>query len=76
MIRSPTLCSLAWLLVTPMVFPGETSRAESPSQVSVAEARYELPATEEGLPGEGPLRRYEGYVNGWRTRRARWAQRQ
>ncbi|MDA1039190.1 MAG: sulfatase-like hydrolase/transferase [Planctomycetota bacterium] len=76
MIRSPTLCSLAWLLVTPMVFPGETSRAESPSQVSTAGARYELPATEEGLPGEGPLRRYEGYVNGWRTRRARWSQRQ
>lgn len=76
MIRSPTLCSLAWLLVTPMVFPGETSRAESPSQVAAAGARYELPATEEGLPGEGPLRRYEGYMNGWRTRRARWAQRQ
>ncbi len=75
MIRSVTLCSLACILVALSVFPWKTSRAESPSQVAGAGARYELPATEEGLPGEGPLRRYEGYVNGWRTRRARWAQR-
>ncbi|MFT5328913.1 MAG: lysophospholipase L1-like esterase, partial [Planctomycetaceae bacterium] len=41
----------------------------------VAADQFELPATEEGLPGEGALRRYEGYVKRWPQLRAAWAKR-
>lgn len=37
-----------------------------------ADDQFALPATEEGLPGEGALRRYPGYVKNWTTRRAQW----
>lgn len=36
---------------------------------------FELPKSEAGLPGEGKLRRYEGYVKRWATARAAWAKR-
>ena len=38
-------------------------------------ARYALPApeAEASLPGEGALRRYEGYVKRWNTIRPQWA---
>ena len=38
-------------------------------------ARYALPApeAEAGLPGEGALRRYDGYVKRWNTIRPQWA---
>ena len=32
---------------------------------AIAENPFALPASEEGLPGEGNLRRYEGYVKRW-----------
>ncbi len=44
-----------------------------PAATVTAENRFDLPATEEGLPGEGPLRRYAGYVKNWSTRRSKWA---
>lgn len=34
---------------------------------------YDLPANEAGLPGEGALRRYDGYVKRWPEFRAKWA---
>ncbi len=38
-------------------------------------SHYALPATEAeaGLPGEGALRRYDGYVKRWNTIRPQWA---
>ena len=41
----------------------------------VAADPYALPASEEGLKGEGALRRYEGYVKRWPQFRATWAKR-
>jgi CubicO group peptidase (beta-lactamase class C family)/lysophospholipase L1-like esterase len=35
--------------------------------------RFALPVSENGLPGEGALRRYEGYVKRWAEFRAAWA---
>ena len=32
--------------------------------------RFAIPATDEGLPGAGPIRRYDWFQNLWRTRRA------
>jgi N-sulfoglucosamine sulfohydrolase len=36
---------------------------------------FTLPANEEGLPGEGKLRRYDGYVKAWHDRREAWSKR-
>jgi len=58
--RLPLLFSL--FLGTPAAV--DLSRAEDP---------FALPASEEGLPGEGELRRYDGYVKGWARRRRGWA---
>jgi hypothetical protein len=41
----------------------------------VAADQFELPTSEDGLPGEGALRRYEGYVKRWPQLRAAWAKR-
>jgi lysophospholipase L1-like esterase len=37
--------------------------------------RFAIPTTDEGLPGAGPIRRYEWFQNLWRERRSAWAQR-
>jgi len=58
--------------------PGIT-KAESPkvsptrpTQTGVP-ASIRLPATDEGLPGAGPIRRYDWFRNLWQTRRSAWA---
>ena len=35
----------------------------------------EIPATDEGLPGAGPIRRYDWFKNLWRKKRSGWAKR-
>jgi lysophospholipase L1-like esterase len=39
------------------------------------EARLEIPATNEGLPGAGPIRRYDWFQKTWLDRRQPWAKR-
>ncbi len=36
--------------------------------------RFAIPATDDGLPGAGPIRRYEWFQKLWRERRSVWAQ--
>ena len=38
-------------------------------------ASLEIPATDEGLPGAGPIRRYDWFRGLWSERRAAWAKR-
>ena len=38
-------------------------------------AEVELPATDDGLPGTGPIRRYDWFRNLWKQRRSAWAPR-
>ncbi|HUL54034.1 MAG TPA: G-D-S-L family lipolytic protein, partial [Opitutaceae bacterium] len=45
------------------------------AQPAPADSRYQLPATDDGLPGAGPLRRYDWFQNLWMQRRSAWAQR-
>src|SRR5262245_58061617 len=40
-----------------------------------AKPTIELPATDDGLPGTGPLRRYDWFRKLWSERRSAWAQR-
>ena len=39
------------------------------------ESRFELPASDEGLPGAGPLRRYDWFKKLWTEKRSGWAKR-
>jgi lysophospholipase L1-like esterase len=36
---------------------------------------FQLPATDEGLPGQGPIRRYDWFRKLWNERRGAWARR-
>ena len=37
--------------------------------------RFQIPATDDGLPGAGPIRRYDWFRNLWSQRRSAWAER-
>lgn len=38
-----------------------------------AEGNFEIPATDDGLPGAGPIRRYDWFKKLWQTKRSGWA---
>jgi lysophospholipase L1-like esterase len=54
---------------------GCSGSAAAASQVPADRAadRFEIPATDEGLPGAGPIRRYDWFRQLWRERRSEWA---
>ncbi len=43
--------------------------------VSTAAASLQIPPTDDGLPGQGPIRRYDWFRNLWSDRRTKWATR-
>ncbi|HVV70299.1 MAG TPA: GDSL-type esterase/lipase family protein [Verrucomicrobiae bacterium] len=51
----------------------ETPRAQDSPAVPVSQTQ--LPPTDDGLPGQGPIRRYDWFRNLWNQRRAAWAER-
>jgi lysophospholipase L1-like esterase len=61
---------LAYLSV--FVFFEIPAVAQEASQPTM-DPRFVLPATDEGLPGAGPIRRYEGFQKKWASRRAIFA---
>ena len=38
-------------------------------------SKFAIPATDKGLPGEGPIRRYQWFQNLWEKKRTGWATR-
>jgi lysophospholipase L1-like esterase len=46
-----------------------------PAQTLPAAARFEIPATDDGLPGAGPIRRADWFRKTWTDRRSAFAQR-
>src|SRR5579863_3648455 len=63
---------LLWsLLVAVLGFSAVSQPASTPS----TDARFEIPATDDGLPGSGPIRRYDWFRKLWTERRTAWAQR-
>lgn len=48
--------------------------AEDTAPQTALEQRLALPPTDEGLPGAGPLRRYDWFKKLWLQRRLNWAQ--
>jgi lysophospholipase L1-like esterase len=47
----------------------------TPTLTSAQDAKFELPATDDGIPGAGPLRRYEWFKKLWVEKRSGWAKR-
>jgi lysophospholipase L1-like esterase len=43
------------------------------AQAPAPEDRFAIPATDDGLPGQGPIRRYDWFRSLWRERRSAWA---
>ena len=69
----PRCAAAAILLVlgATIAFPAPASPA-APTQTP---DRFAIPATDDGLPGAGPIRRYDWFQDLWRERRSEWAQR-
>ena len=48
----------------------------SPAQsVRAADSSFEIPAADEGLPGSGPIRRYDWFRKLWKDKRTGWSKR-
>jgi lysophospholipase L1-like esterase len=56
----------------PAATPAPAS-APAPTAKKAAPVRFPLPATDEGLPGAGPLRRHEWFQKLWNERRTQFA---
>lgn len=50
-----------------------TSARAQESQNAVAASSMELPPTDDGLEGAGPIRRYDWFRNLWKQRRTQWS---
>jgi len=60
-------CATAPPVPTPPVNPSPTATS------TAAPSRFALPATDDGLPGAGPIRRYPWFQKLWTDRRTTWA---
>jgi len=60
------------LAVVVAVLLGIVSPAQS---VRAADSSFEIPATDEGLPGSGPIRRYDWFRKLWKDKRTGWSER-
>ncbi len=61
---------LLWLS---LVLPGVADNSRAQQSGSQEPASLQIPATDEGLPGQGPIRRYDWFKKLWLERRTRWA---
>jgi lysophospholipase L1-like esterase len=62
------MCSFALLIC---ICPS-SALAQDKSQV--AKTAFDLPESDEGLPGAGPVRRYDWFKKLWSERRSKWAE--
>jgi lysophospholipase L1-like esterase len=67
-----TSCIWRIVLTLGLLAGGVALRAQDRS----ADTRFQIPATDEGLPGTGPIRRYDWFRQLWQARRSQWAERQ
>lgn len=65
LLRTLIFCSI----VVPQCVQGQEAKT-----VNAPSTELNLPDTDEGLPGEGPIRRYDWFRNLWNAKRAQWAQ--
>jgi lysophospholipase L1-like esterase len=73
---TPRRCRLGLALGALVLLAGGVLPSAARAQEPPARDRFAIPASDEGLPGAGPIRRYDWFQNVWRTRRSAWAARQ
>ena len=62
---------LTWVFLAVSILPGSAQPAVGQSAPKTT--RFDIPETDEGLPGSGPIRRYDWFRKLWRERRSAWA---
>jgi len=67
--------SLRFLIAVLLFTLTATPRAQDGAAVPAVSAQLEVPATDDGLPGSGPIRRADWFRNLWKQRRTSWAAR-
>src|SRR5690348_8025401 len=71
--------ALQWLLLIALTCslakPPLAAQSDATAPASVAAAQFDIPATDDGLPGSGPIRRYDWFRRLWKERRSAWARR-
>src|SRR3954469_16069645 len=50
------------------------SSGTAPVTAQPAASKLQIPETDDGLPGSGPIRRADWFKNTWNGRRTKWAQ--
>jgi lysophospholipase L1-like esterase len=77
LLRVPVIFSAVLAALFAALFFGGCASHPSPTAAKNTAAqpdtRFEVPATDEGLPGAGPIRRYDWFRTLWRERRSAWA---
>ena len=76
-LRVPVIFSAVPAALFAALFFGGCASHPSPTATrntaAQPDTRFEVPATDEGLPGAGPIRRYDWFRTLWRERRSAWA---
>jgi lysophospholipase L1-like esterase len=62
----------AWLFVAGTATAQPAAQADKPAPPRI-DPRFEIPATDDGLPGSGPIRRYDWFRKLWAQKRTAWA---
>ena len=60
------------LLVASALF-AFTATAQTDAKAPQIDPHFQIPASDDGLPGAGPIRRYDWFRNLWAERRSAWA---
>ncbi|MGA2017729.1 MAG: GDSL-type esterase/lipase family protein [Opitutaceae bacterium] len=68
-------CTFALFAVTLSILsPATVLRGDEPAAPAApSESRFQIPATDDGLPGAGPIRRADWFQHIWVERRTQWA---
>lgn len=79
-MRTPVLPALSLskgTALAALLLAGSLSAQSNPPATTASddEARFVIPATDDGLPGSGPIRRYDWFRKLWHERRAKFAAR-
>jgi lysophospholipase L1-like esterase len=73
LLRAAIAGAFALAAVRTSAFAGTGTAGAPAGAPATASARFEIPASDDGLPGTGPLRRYEWFRQLWSQRRSAWA---
>ena len=72
----PMMKSRSWILLFgALALASLEGRAADAAATVTVDDHFQIPATDDGLPGAGPIRRYDWFKKLWAERRSGWARR-